>query len=703
MSTPGHLNSSMGLRALSLYLLATAGLVAGYIPLQQDGIASANPTREAYLADLAAIRASTSPPSPPRAPSSSINDTDTGPVLSYTMNQISRIVAVDILQATMSDTLRALESMPKATAGVTAASMEDAAPSQSISGEGLSMPDETLAPSSAAASPPQPRSPPPPEYVAASPPPPPTTYTPLGRATLSQLPAGLVPRVKTLAGVGKGCPGTRSARIYGARGDGTTDDSAALLATAAAQSYVYLPVGTYLVAKSITLTKPILAGSGTSIKVGPGVTLTLTAQVYRAPIVGDPFFTGAGAVKFAAKRQIYPDWFIQGGESDWVGLQRAGDSCTTTCTLLLHRIFYLSRQWYVNYQNEVFGTRLSMIIALNNYGRGVMFRPGEYTRPFVVPSVRHFTGFCVKVQGGVRGLNLQISTVSYCQEGISFDTTTTTPKTISNVVVGHVAAAQSNQHSVTFRAASSSDTFSNVNVNINFVLTSGLTYPSLTASGLGFFGVPGTLSSTTVTFQAYDPAQFLTVTQASTVNNYASAAVQGVRFSVDTWLGGLVTPGNMITGAYKGLNAMLNVAGGMAPEVFFSMTGDAATSISIGTVGSAGVVSNFLTSPTSLSTFNNGEALIQNLDWLRFPITSSWAPGAIRTVYYYSEFAGTGITGAKLSCEYGRWYNPGIVCVGFSVKSNPKMMVAVQLRNAGATTIPGTAGIVFFVGVQTGP
>lgn len=58
---------------------------------------------------------------------------------------------------------------------------------------------------------------------------------------------------------------------------------------------------------------------------------------------------------------------------------------------------------------------------------------------------------------------------------------------------------------------------------------------------------------------------------------------------------------------------MLNVAGGMAPEVFFSMTGDAATSISIGTVGSAGVVSNFLTSPTSLSTFNNGEALIQNV------------------------------------------------------------------------------------------
>lgn len=220
------------------------------------------------------------------------------------------------------------------------------------------------------------------------------------------------------------------------------------------------------------------------------------------------------------------------------------------------------------------------------------------------------SSFCS--QGGVRGLNLQISTVSYCQEGISFDTTTTTPRTISNVVVGHVAAAQvrlddpsqgqrrapgqggmrslnlrlqvldtpaharispleiaatshpppapsplvhqqaqSNQHSVTFRAASSSDTFSNVNVNVNFVLTSGLTYPSLTASGLGFFGVPGTLSSTTVTFQAYDPAQFLTVTQASTVNNYASAAVQGVRFSVDTWLGGLVTPGNMITGAYK--------------------------------------------------------------------------------------------------------------------------------------------------------
>lgn len=39
-----------------------------------------------------------------------------------------------------------------------------------------------------------------------------------------------------------------------------------------------------------------------------------------------------------------------------------------------------------------------MVVAQNNYGKGVTFRPGTYKRPFVVPSVRQFTDYCIKIQ-----------------------------------------------------------------------------------------------------------------------------------------------------------------------------------------------------------------------------------------------------------------------------------------------------------------
>lgn len=81
--------------------------------LEPNGIASNNPIREQYLADLEAIKVGTSPPSPPRAPGSDANNTDDDVViLSYTEAQIERLVLVDVLATTLNDTIRALDGMP---------------------------------------------------------------------------------------------------------------------------------------------------------------------------------------------------------------------------------------------------------------------------------------------------------------------------------------------------------------------------------------------------------------------------------------------------------------------------------------------------------------------------------------------------------------------------------------------------------------
>lgn len=45
-------------------------------------------------------------------------------------------------------------------------------------------------------------------------------------------------------------------------------------------------------------------------------------------------------------------------------------------------------------------------------------------------------------QGGTTNVNVQVGTLSYCEQGVSFDTTTTTNKQITSATVAHVSAAQ---------------------------------------------------------------------------------------------------------------------------------------------------------------------------------------------------------------------------------------------------------------------
>ena len=526
--------------------------------------------------------------------------------------------------------------------------------------------NRTIVPS-AVAKPPPPRPPPPsPKYLKTSPPPPPTLYTPLKRQRIYQLPPGHIGRPTMLSSIVTGCPATYLVTKQGAKGDGTTDNSAAFLAAVAA-SYpiLYLPPGVFRISRSITINKPLVAGLGTSISVDSGVTLTLGSQAYRQPRTGNPFFVGAGRVTFSKSVEVHPDWWMANGYADSTGLQLAGDSCGAACNVILTRIFYIVNAWRVNPKNGVFGTAFSMLVALGSASQGVIFRPGTYTRPFVVPSVRHFDDWCIKVQGGVTGVNIQVGTLSYCEQGLVFDTTTSSGTAIRSAVLGHVSAAQTNRYTVVFRTGGSGHLISGCSVRINFALTPGFTAPAASSSVVDFQGAPATFQNNVITLQAYDPAQPVLATRAVLLSNGMAAPAPNVQISVDTWLGGLVAPGRIVTGAYRRLGALLNVAGGMTASTYFAMTADSASFVSLGTYGSAGTQTALSTSQ-ALSAFNGGAPTLSNMNWYYATVTSNWPAGAKRTFYLYSVFMQTGVTPAQMRCQYARWGNPGVVCVALN-------------------------------------
>jgi hypothetical protein len=95
------------------------------------------------------------------------------------------------------------------------------------------------------------------------------------------------------------CPATSggSAKDFGARGDGYTNDAPSLQrAAAAGLGPLFLPVGVYRLSSSVTLARPLLAGARSRVYLDAGVTLRLLAQPRRAPLSNDPLFAGPGAL-----------------------------------------------------------------------------------------------------------------------------------------------------------------------------------------------------------------------------------------------------------------------------------------------------------------------------------------------------------------------------------------------------------------------
>lgn len=123
-------------------------------------------------------------------------------------------------------------------------------------------------------------------------------------------------------------------RDFGAAGDGTQDDRAAIAAAASAVStnngFLFFPPGTYSIASNITLTCGLQFAHGAILKPANGVTITINGHVLAAQaqrifdigvggiVTGN--FTAAGGV------EIYPEWWgasASGSGADFVAIDAA--------------------------------------------------------------------------------------------------------------------------------------------------------------------------------------------------------------------------------------------------------------------------------------------------------------------------------------------------------------------------------------------
>jgi hypothetical protein len=105
---------------------------------------------------------------------------------------------------------------------------------------------------------------------------------------------------------------------FGATGNGTTNDRAAIAAADTACASVTFPAGTYLISSSLTIAHPVLFHQGAMLVIPTGVTVTFSAGII-APIGHIFSCTGTGAVVFAAPTSAYSGLANGVGYPEWWG------------------------------------------------------------------------------------------------------------------------------------------------------------------------------------------------------------------------------------------------------------------------------------------------------------------------------------------------------------------------------------------------
>ena len=100
-----------------------------------------------------------------------------------------------------------------------------------------------------------------------------------------------------------------SVKDFGAVGDGTTNDTAAIQAASAATSEIYFPVGTYLINTSISISASAVFADGAALKPASGQTVTLAKAIKagRHKIIDTSL---GGLIAVTRKESVgYPEWF----------------------------------------------------------------------------------------------------------------------------------------------------------------------------------------------------------------------------------------------------------------------------------------------------------------------------------------------------------------------------------------------------------
>ena len=98
---------------------------------------------------------------------------------------------------------------------------------------------------------------------------------------------------------------------YGAKGDGTTDDTSAIKTAIASGLDLYFPKGTYKITQAVSLGCPLMADS--AILVATGATITMEAPMASCKL---HFKRASGGKYNVTSGQVLGDWFIDTSLAD---------------------------------------------------------------------------------------------------------------------------------------------------------------------------------------------------------------------------------------------------------------------------------------------------------------------------------------------------------------------------------------------------
>jgi len=146
--------------------------------------------------------------------------------------------------------------------------------------------------------------------------------------------------------------------IPGAKGDGSTNDAAALVAASNKYSEIWLPESSrYYIGTSITINSDLRFISGAQFIIGNGVTLTLGGHM-DAPLVRCFVIQGTGTINLGPRNSLIPcEWF--GAIGDWnnttgtdnrVAMQQCLDSIYSGQMLLQGQSYLISGEIFIRKQ-----------------------------------------------------------------------------------------------------------------------------------------------------------------------------------------------------------------------------------------------------------------------------------------------------------------------------------------------------------------
>jgi polygalacturonase len=165
---------------------------------------------------------------------------------------------------------------------------------------------------------------------------------------------------------------------YGAFGNGSTDDRAALVSADTAGN-MFLPPGTYRVASNLTLSKHVQFAAGAKLKPDSGVTVTIGGTI-DAPLSQVFDVSAGGTVSFGASAvvsEVYPQWW--GAKGDGVTDDRASLQAAVSATAAAGGAVHIPSGTYALGSEVVILNALNRTLKGSRAGRTVLKMLGTAT------------------------------------------------------------------------------------------------------------------------------------------------------------------------------------------------------------------------------------------------------------------------------------------------------------------------------------